>query len=152
MDEVCGYLHNWFIVKPDGIRQGKFTISDGSIDAAGIKENQYFRIKGSVFNDGVWKHPAEGLTDETFVGEIWAMSVPPALVALLPEIDAWISKYGGVDSVNYSPFSSESFNNYSYSKRGSSAFGNNGSDGSPMTWQDAFASKLRRWRRLNDLV
>lgn len=51
LSELCQELKNWFDVER---RFGKFEISDGSIDLSDIlSENQYFRIIGSVFNDGV---------------------------------------------------------------------------------------------------
>ena len=151
MDEVCGYLHNYFVNKHVGIRRGKFTIENGSIELP-LLDGQYFRVKGSVFNDGVWRYPADDMADETFTGEVWAMSVPPALIALLPEIEAWDEKYGGADSVNYSPYASESFNNYSYSKRSSGNANSMNSSDTPMTWKDAYAPRLRRWRKLNDFI
>ncbi len=146
LDEVCGYLKNWFVIKPDGVHRGTFTIENGTLQVDFLAEDQYFRIKGSVFNDGIYKHPDGNLIDEEFSGEIWAMGVPPALIALMEEITAWNAQYGGAGSVNMSPLSSESFNNYSYSKR--SAGGNDGGAGKNMTWQDAYASRLSRWRKL----
>ena len=147
LDEICGYLRNYFVVKKDGYRKGKYTISGGSISCNFLQEGQYFRIKGSVFNDGVWQYPTDELTDEVFEGEIWCMAVPPAVITIIGEIDAWSKKYGGLDSVNMSPFTSESFNNYSYSK--GSRNRSSGSSGSvPMTWSDVFGSKLARWRKI----
>ncbi len=142
LDEICGLIHNYFVQES---HTGEFTISGESIDVDFLKENQYFRIIGSTFNDCVYKYPATDLIDETFSGTIQAMNVPPALIALVSEIEAWIAKYDAEDSVVNSPFTSESFNNYSYSK----ASGTN-SDGSysPVTWQDIFAKRLDRWRKL----
>lgn len=151
IDEVCGYIHNYFPEKPDGVHRGIFNISDGVIDADFLQENQYFRVKGSIFNDGVHKYPTNSMEDEEFMGEVWAMRLPKAFLDLISEIEAWNAKYGGINSPNYSPFVSESFNNYSYSK-GSRSNGSSNSSGSPMTWQDVFASRLRRWRRLSDAL
>ena len=147
LDELCGTLHNWFLVKPDGIHSGEFTIENGNIDCDFLAENQYFRIKGSVFNDGVWKYPATGMDGEIFVGEVWAMAVPPAVTALLTDIESWITKYGGIDSVQNSPFSSESFNNYSYTKA-TGGDSSTGSTSAPVTWKDIFADRLRRWKKI----
>ena len=151
MDEVCGYLHNWFVSKPDGVHRDIFTISDGVIDADFLKDGQYFRIKGSLFNDGVYKYPATDLSDEEFIGEVWSMAVPKAILGIVDEITAWNAKYGGVNSPNYSPFVSESFNNYSYSK-GSRSTNAGSASGTPTTWQDVFGSRLVRWRRLSDAL
>lgn len=142
LDEICDHIHNYFV---NEIHTGTFTISGGEIDVDFLKEGQYFRIVGSVFNDCVYQYPATELTDEEFSGAVWAMAVPPSLIALSSEIQAWIEQYGGSDSSLNSPFTSESFNNYSYSK----ASGTN-ADGSyaPVTWQSIFAKRLDRWRKL----
>ena len=51
MESVLSHLHNWFVA-PDGIHEGTFTITDGSIDLSDfLQDGQYFRICGSVFND-----------------------------------------------------------------------------------------------------
>ena len=64
MESVLSHLHNWFVA-PDGIHEGTFTITDGSIDLSDfLQDGQYFRICGSVFNDGVYAYAAETLTDE----------------------------------------------------------------------------------------
>ena len=148
MDDVCGYIKNFFVVKPNGIHRGTFRIEDSTMEVPFLRENQYFRIVGSIFNDGVYRYPAVDLQDEEFDGEIWAMAVPPAFIALMNEIEEWQSKYGGANSINMSPYASESFNNYSYSKRsGGSGNHASGSD-TPVTWKDAFATNLTRWRKI----
>ena len=148
LDEICGRIHNYFLAKPDGIHVERFNISSKTIDLDFLQENQYFRIKGSVFNDGVHKYPATDLVDEEFIGEIWAMAVPPAVIALLADIQKWQDKYGDVNSINYSPFTSESFNNYSYSKGSRSSSSDGSSADAPLTWYDVFGAQLRRWRKL----
>ena len=77
LTEVCEYLNNYFWEKKVS---GNFTISDGAIDAIGLKEGQYFRIVGSTFNDGVHVYPAHDLKDEEFNGSVWAMAVPQAVI------------------------------------------------------------------------
>ena len=122
IEEICRELNNWFDENPkDGSNNryfGNFIITDGTLDLSEIdlKNGQYFRIVGSTFNDGVYQYPATGLTDEEFFGAVWAMAVPPSVIALIAEIEAWQDKYGGVDSQAMSPFTSESFGGYSYSK------------------------------------
>lgn len=147
LDEVCAYLNNWFLVKPNGIHRGSYEVTDGSMLADFLQDNQYFRIVGSVFNDGVWKYPASEMTDEVFTGEVWAMAVPPAVIALLSEIEEWQAKYGAASSVNMSPFSSESFNNYSYSKAVGAGSGSS-SGTAPLAWKDVFGSRLTRWKKI----
>ena len=147
LDEVCGYLKNYFLIKPDGIHRGTFTVTGGNLDADFLQDGQYFRVRNSVFNDGVHKFPASDMTDESFTGEVWAMGVPPAFIALSNDIEAWQTKYGAADSVNMSPFSSESFNNYSYTKRsGGSSSG--GSGNAPASWVSVFAPRLVRWKKI----
>jgi hypothetical protein len=153
LEEICRELNNWFDSNPnDGTKNhyfGTFVIEDGNIDLSetDIQPSQYFRIIGSVFNDGVYQYPATGLTDETFDGAVWAMAVPPSVIALSAEIEAWQEKYGGVDSTAMSPYTSESFGGYSYSKsRGGS--GNGSVDAGSGTWQSAFANRLYKWRKI----
>lgn len=149
LDEVCGYINNFFVTKPNGIKRGTFTIENGTLSVDFLKEEQYFRIIGSTFNDGVYRFHANDLVDETFVGEVWAMAVPPAVIALINEIEAWNSKYGNINSVNMSPFASESFNNYSYTKSSSNRTnGENGSTSAVIGWRDVFGNRLRRWRKI----
>lgn len=141
--DFCEELHNWFDV--DRIF-GTFTISNGEIIVPNgyLRNNQYFRIVGSVFNDGVYKYPLNELIDETFEGAVWAMAVPPSAIALFTQIQEWDEKYSQNKAAN-SPFQSESFGGYSYSKGYSSSA--NGSD-TTVSWQNQFKSRLNRWRKL----
>lgn len=145
LTEVCEYLNNYFWIKKIN---GKFTITGGSLTSSYLKEGQYFRILGSIFNDGVYKYPATDLTDETFEGQLWSMAVPPTVVALTNDIEQWQQKYGGIDSEAMSPFTSESFGNYSYSKSVSTtASGSTASN----SWQSVYANRLNKWRKLRNI-
>ncbi len=141
LEQILSYLNNWFIA-PGGVHSGTYTVKDGCLTLPFLKDGQYFRIQGSVFNDGLHRYgPAmELLEDETFTGTIWALAVPRAVAALSGEIEAWQKKYGGTAA---SPFTSESFGPYSYSKA-------SGADGSSGGWQGAFAAKLAPWRKLRE--
>lgn len=147
--EVCLYLKNWFDWNMPKYF-GKFDIKNGILVSfndgdMGIQENQYYRIVGSVFNDGVHKKGAENLTDETFDGAVWLMAVPKAVIDIVAEISAWQAKYGTVNSANMSPYQSESFGGYSYSK----SSGGYGTDGSIVpTWQSIFADRLWRYKKI----
>lgn len=137
LEEVLDYIHNFFEKE---IMSGSFSIVGGSVDGLELLDGQYFRIRGSVLNDGVYQYPTDNMIDEDFDGEIWAMAVPPAVIALSEEIENWISKYG---SAELSPYSSESFGGYSYTKA------NGGTNGSSSAgWRDVFRGKLNRWRKL----
>lgn len=145
LSELCKELRNWFNYnQPKWV--GDITISEGSLVGFDdkLQEGQYFRVVGSVFNDGVYSHPHEFEKDEEFNGGIWAMAIPEEVVALSDEIDEWQEKYGAADSANMSPFQSESFGGYSYSK--GNADGTSGGSGS--TWKTVFADKLARWRKI----
>ena len=144
LTEICEYLNNYFWEKKIS---GNFTISDGAIDAVGLKDGQYFRIIGSTFNDGVHKYPITAttkLTDEEFKGIILAMAVPQTVIAIASDIKDWQTLYGNVSSEAMSPFTSESFAGYSYSKNGSG----NANSGSNITWQDVFGGRLNKYRKL----
>lgn len=145
--EICNYLKNWFdFDQPKYI--GDFKIEDGVISSVkdgdmGIKEGQYFRIIGSVFNDGVYTLSDE-LEDEEFTGAVWLMAVPKDVKNLAAEIALWQGKYGGVNSQNMSPFQSESFGGYSYSK----GSGSSNSASSVPTWQSIYADRLARYKKI----
>lgn len=141
LSEICAEIRNYFC-KDEDKHFGNFTIDGGSIsDVDFLQEGQFFRVSGSVFNDGVWRYPATDMIDETFSGSVWAMRVPPSLVALSEQIEDWNEKYG---EAVYSPFQSESVGSYSYTK---SAGKENG--GASADWRNAFAGQLNKWRRIH---
>jgi len=153
LNEVCLEINNFFnrnqpiIIDDLRISNGKITNTDF---LSKIKENQYFRIVGSVFNDGVYKYTQTlTLQDEDFHGALWLMAVPKDFLDLVDEIDAWQAVNGKADSAAMSPFQSESFGGYSYSKLSSG--NNSGSRSSVPTWQSQYASRLSRYRRINAL-
>ena len=138
LEQVLMHLKNWFLV-PGGIHEGTYTIEDGGIALPFLANGQYFRICGSVFNDGLHQYPASDLKAETFEGAVWALSVPQAVIDLSTEIELWQAKNG---DASVSPYQSESFVGYSYSKATDSA------SGGAVTWQSAFRSRLNAWRKL----
>lgn len=141
LTKVCEYLNNYFWRTKI---EGKFVIEDGSIEVTSLKEGQYFRILGSDLNDGVYVYPATDLKDEEFEGAIWSMAVPQTVIDLLPQIEEWESLYGSASSPALSPFNSESFGNYSYSKGSASSGVSNG-------FATAFGAKLAPFRRLRNI-
>lgn len=135
LTELCAEVRNYFETEK---RFGDFTISGGTLAPSDfIKNGQYFRIVGSALNDGVYRYPAAGLSDESFSGAVWAMNVPPDFVALADKIDMYNEKNG----IDISPYTSESFGGYAYTKA-------TDSNGAPMSWKTAFAKSLDRWRKL----
>lgn len=150
LDAICAEIHNYFTRESDKY-VGNYAITDGVVTPpVNLQNGQFYRIIGSVFNDGVHKFGESDLTDEAeFHGAIWAMRVPKTFIDLVGEIKAWQDQYGGLDTkdgrVALSPFTSESFGGYSYSK---SAGGGSADGSSVTTWQSTFASRLSVWRKL----
>lgn len=147
LNEVLTYLKNYFEVDK---LYGDFTIQDGYIKYADGREipignGQYIRVMKSIYNDGVYKHfddtPMDFTENETFNGAVWRLAIPKDVIATVDEITAWRGKYEQIDSPAMSPYTSESFNGYSYSKNTS-----NGLEGG--SWLDVFASRLKRYRKL----
>lgn len=139
LSEIFAETKNYFIRK---IHHGTFTISDKAIEPVNfLQEGQYFRIVGSVFNDGVYKYPATGeLQDEIFEGAIWEMAVPNDFVLLCEVISKWEESKLSAPS----PYISESFGGYSYTKA-------TNSKGMAATWKDAFSESLSKYRKVNVL-
>lgn len=135
LGNVLAYLRNYFPVRK---WYGTYVVSNGSIELPEMQDGQYFRIIGSVFNDGVHKYPVDTLDDEIFTGSIWALAVPKDVVKLAAEIKDWQKKNGEKAS---GPFQSESFGGYSYTLK-------SGSDESVTSWQNAFKSRLNTWRKI----
>lgn len=151
LTELCQYLRNWFEL--DQI-SGKVTITGNIISVAGdglflrvpiIQNGQYIHIEGSTFNNGVFKYGVDNLTDETFNGTVWLLGIPQAVVDLADEIAAWRQKYEAVGSPAMSPFNSESFKGYSYSK--GTVSGGSGAE-SALGWQTVFYPRLAPWRKI----
>ena len=135
LTNLCAEIRNYFETQK---RFGTFTISDGSISPSNfLQDGQYYRIVGSVFNDGVHRHPAHDLTDETFDGAVWAMAVPPTVVELLHKID----DFEKAEANSPTAYISESFGGYSYTKA-------TDENGLPVGWRSVFRSELNKWRKL----
>lgn len=138
LEQVLMNIRNWFTVD-GGIHSGTFTIEGGGITLPFLANGQYFRIIGSVFNDGLHQYPASDLKAETFEGTVWALAVPQAVIELAAEIEAWQKKNG---DASVSPYQSESFGGYQYSKA------TDAETGGAVTWQSAFKQQLSAWRKI----
>lgn len=113
-----------------------YEIVDGKLDLDFLVDGQYFMVEGSKFNDGeIFKYPANELTDEKFHGVITAMAIPKAVIPLVEEIE----KYN--EQAVATPYTSESFGGYSYSKA-------TGQNGSVVGWTTAFRDRLNAWREI----
>jgi len=146
LNEVCAEIKNYFVDSRNYLHVGFFAITDGKIVPSVPMTSSYYRIVGSVLNDGVHRVGDNDLIDEpTFDGAVWVMCPSHDFLRLVADIEAWQDKYdNGTDSVVNSPYQSESFGGYSYTKATGS-----GSDGSSsITWQNQFAKRLKPYRRL----
>lgn len=134
--EVMRACKNWFI---ETSYYTTYEISEGQIVFPfEIKSNyNYYKIQGSAENDGIHS-VTETLIDETFTGTVFLMRVPKEFLLLVNEIEEYQDKYK--DSCT-SPFQSESFGGYSYTKATNAS-------GGTFTWKDAFKDRLRMWRKL----
>lgn len=134
--EIMQHINNFFVA--DGY-EGEIAIQDGEIipDPELLTE-QYFLIQGSILNDGVYQYPAEDLEDETFNGIVAKLAIPKPFLSLADDITAWVEKY---KDVTESPYTSESFGGYSYTK-------SNGQETGGNSWQSVFSVRLNQWRKL----
>lgn len=144
LSAVMGACRNWFVRMT---RTGDFSISGGVLTGAEglLMPGQYYRIVGSVFNEGVFQYHGYGvaddtLTDETFSGRVDALAPPRDFLQLAAEIADWQAKYGAAAA---SPFNSESFGGYSYTKASGVT-----QDGGAGGWQAHFGARLARYRKL----
>lgn len=147
LTELCQELKNYFDkqrlygsfeIREDG---GVYPAGNSALwDAPALQEGMYFRISGSWFNDGVHQYPDTGMKPEVFSGSVWLMAVPQAVLQLDEEIDAWRAKYEDVESEAMSPYTSESYGGYSYSK--------NAPGITAATWQSVFSARLTPWRKI----
>lgn len=138
LEKILLHLRNWFAVD-GGVHFGTYTVEEGCIELPFLQDGQYFRIVGSVFNDGVHKYPGTNLKPERFQGAIWALAIPREVLELCDEITAWQEKNG---EAAIGPYQSESFGGYSYTKATDAV------TGGVVTWQTAFRNRLNQWRKL----
>ena len=132
LDVVCREIRNYFV---KSVHKGSFTVKNGTMQLPFLVEGQYFRVEGSVLNDGIYHYPATSLQDEAFSGRIVAMAIPPAFLELVDKIKDFEAKNV------VSPYTSESWGGYSYTKA-------KVSNGQAVGWKTAFAKELNVWRKI----
>lgn len=140
LEQVLMHLNNWFLI-PDGVYEDTYVIQDGDITLPSLQSGQYFRICGSVFNDGLHRYPTHDLTTETFDGVIWALAIPQTVIDLASEIETWQEKNGEAVA---GPYQSESFGGYTYTKATDTK------TGGIVTWETVFRSRLNPYRKLRE--
>lgn len=149
LTQICDFIHNYF---EHAIYNGTFEIVDGTLDVDFLLNGQRFKIIGSALNDGIYTYTDSGIMDddnvngvtlynEQFTGTVIAMSVPKTVLDLAAEIGAWCE--ANAKALN-SPFVSESFNGYTYTK----ATGSGANAGGVLSWQDVFKSRLNAYRKI----
>ena len=140
LEAVLTHLKNWFVV-PRGVHEGIYKIENGSLELPFLQKGQYYRICGSVFNDGLHIYGSDKLQNETFSGTVWALAIPETVVELSLKIEEWQKKNAAVAE---SLYSSESFGGYSYSIATDSKTGNRA------TWETVFRSQLNPYRQMRE--
>lgn len=139
LEQVLRHIHNRFERE---YLEGTFQVSSGTFAVEGAQEGQYLWIEGSVFNDGLHQYPLAGLTDEEFYGRVVLLAVPRAVQEIADQIADWIVDNADVLS---SPYQSESFGGYSYTKASGSS-----SDGVRLSgWEAQFKGELDPWRKMS---
>ena len=147
LTQICQYLRKWFVRdKYFGtfkIENGVLTYADGT--ALSLLNGQYFRIVGSILNDGVFQYQtpapanaASELQDEVFNGAVWSMAIPRDFLALVSEISAWCSTYSEAIT---SPYASQTVGDWTRTLKGGSGAGT-------ITWQTQFDAQLSPWRKI----
>ena len=58
LEQVLGEIHNWFRARDemDGVRPGVYAIEGGRLALPFLQPGQYYRVCGSLFNDGLHKY------------------------------------------------------------------------------------------------
>lgn len=148
LEQVLYHIHNWFERKSASVSGCE--ISDGLLPASisdAMPEGQWYRIQGSMLNDGLHQHIAGDLVDETFDGTITLLAIPKALLSVVDEISDWVDDTREADrAARKGRYQSESFGGYSYSLKGDSR--SNSASVGLTGWQAAFAGDLNPWRKM----
>lgn len=135
LEKIIAYLNNDFRVSDDEPETHEWEIVGGTLTVPDVREGQYVRIFGSLFNDGVRKYPLTGLTDETFTGCVIPLAIPRVILTLAEEIETWSEKN------QPTAFTSESFGGYTYSKATKA-------NGTAAGWREVFADDLKPYKKM----
>ncbi len=139
--DVMRQCNNYF---ETGYRATNYSISGGVISPNDVlRPGMWIHISGSFFWDGVWKigegwkleGAKDDAPDDAFYGKIYFLAPPHEFLILCEEIATYTQKSA------VSPYQSETFGEYSYTKA-------TGKNGGILSWQEAFADRLRPYRRM----
>lgn len=139
--DVMRYVNNYF---NGAAVEGEFSISDdGTMEPADKLDGaRFIAIHGSAALDGVWAlvdgtldTDGEAIIPETFTGTVWPLRPPRDFVKLCERIAEFEAK------TPVTAVQSESFGAYSHTMF-------SGKNGGAVTWQEAFAPQLVRYRRM----
>lgn len=144
IEQVMLHLHNRFDA---GSHKAKVKAEGGSASGLGsVPDGAWYWVDGTTFNDGLHRQGVSDWTDEEAACTVTVCAVPKALLCVVSDIAEWREANRAASlKAAASPYTSESFDGYSYSLRGDLA----GSDGSSLSdWQAQFASRLNPWRKI----
>jgi hypothetical protein len=136
--EVLKYLRNFFPGRRWSLEEE--AVTEGEVALPELQKGDMYLIEGSRRNDGVHVYGSAGLYGETISGVATEICVPDDLTRLIGEINEWQEKYSEAIA---SPYTSESFGGYSYTKASSIAEGN-----TAVSWKTQFKGRLAAWRKL----
>lgn len=139
LETVLNHIHNWFEIR-GAARTGTFSIVSGKLQVDFLRDGQYFKIEGSVFNDGLHRMGYEELNpmrNEEFCGFVIPLAIPKAVKDLAEEIKEWNKNNPVSDKI------SESFGGYSYSR------GTDGKGSVSGGWKVAFRDRLNLWKKVS---
>lgn len=153
LEQICDFVHNYFILNE---YEDTYEIANGTVSLPFLIEGQRFKVNGSALNDGVYTYHTNGiiyddddteivdLMPESFTGTIYAMGVPKTFWKIVQEIINWqIANKAVLES----PYESESFGGYSYTK--ASGATKAGQAKQALTWRDIFKNQLNAYRKLS---
>ena len=135
LEKIIAYLNNDFRVSDDEPETHEWEIVGGTLTVPDVREGQYVRIFGSLFNDGVRKYPLTRLTDESFTGCVIPLAIPRVILTLAEEIETWSAKN------KPTAFTGESFGGYAYSKATKA-------NGTAAGWREVFADDLKPYKKM----
>lgn len=149
LEDILYHIHNWFVRGTMPVRA--CSISEGSLPASvtsHLLDGQWYRIRGSILNDGLHQHPDTSLSDEVFDGWIDSLAIPKALMNVAERIQEYIDLTRDARETALSAkYASESFDGYSRSIR--TDLTSQGGSGGLTGWKAEFVADLNPWRKMS---